>query len=65
MINIRYPKITGKTPEEKLAQVESYLRQLVDQLNWALPQIEQGASQKQVDSTQMTNSSQGRKTNGN
>ena len=60
MINIRYPKITGKTSEEKLAQVESYLRQLVDQLNWALLQIEQGTSQKQVDSVQMTNPSQGR-----
>ena len=40
MINIRYPKITGKTPEEKLAQMESFLRQLVDQLNWLLPQLE-------------------------
>ena len=31
MTNIRYPKITGRTPEEKVAQMESYLRQLVDQ----------------------------------
>lgn len=41
MTNIRYPKITGRTPEEKIAQMESFLRQLVDQLNWLLPLLEQ------------------------
>ena len=41
MTNIRYPKITGRTPEEKVAQMESYLRQLVDQLNWLLSTLEQ------------------------
>lgn len=39
-MNIRYPKITGRTPEEKIAQMESFLRQLVDQLNWMLLQME-------------------------
>lgn len=39
-MNIRYPNITGKTPEEKLQQMESFLRQLVDQLNWMLPLLE-------------------------
>ena len=33
---IRYPNITGKTPEEQIAQMKSYLHQLVDQLNWVL-----------------------------
>lgn len=31
---IRYPNITGKTPEEQIVQMRSYLHQLVDQLNW-------------------------------
>ena len=41
MTNIRYPNITGKTPEEKIQQMESYMRQLVDQLNYLLNMIEQ------------------------
>lgn len=45
MINLRYPKISGKTQEEKLQQIESFLRQLVDQLNWALEQLEQRQSE--------------------
>lgn len=40
MINIRYPNITGRTPEEKMTQMESYLRQLVNELNWALRELE-------------------------
>ena len=40
MIQIRYPSITGKTPEERTRQIEAYLRTLVDQLNWALNQLE-------------------------
>ena len=35
-MQIRYPNITGKTPEERQKQMESYIRYLVDQLNWAL-----------------------------
>ena len=41
MTNIRYPNITGRTPEEKMQQMESYMRQLVDQLNYLLNMIEQ------------------------
>lgn len=41
MTNIRYPNITGKTPEEKLQQMESYMRQLADQLNYLLTMMEQ------------------------
>ena len=33
---IRYPNITGRTPEEQIAQLKSYLYQLVDQLNYML-----------------------------
>ena len=35
-IDIRLPNITGKTEAEQMAQVKSYLHQLVEQLNWAL-----------------------------
>lgn len=35
-MKIRYPNITGKTPEERQQQMENYIRYLVDQLNWAL-----------------------------
>ena len=40
MIQIRYPNITGKTPEERMAQMERYIRTLVDQLTVALRQLE-------------------------
>lgn len=40
MMDLRYPNITGKTDAEQLAQVKSYLHQLVDQLNWALSSVE-------------------------
>lgn len=33
MIQLRYPNITGKTPEERQNQMERYVRSLVDQLN--------------------------------
>lgn len=34
--NIRFPNITGKTEAEQIAQIKSYLHQLVQQLNWIL-----------------------------
>ena len=34
--NIRYPNITARSEREQLLQVQSYLHQLVDQLNFAL-----------------------------
>ena len=40
MKDIRYPNITGRTEEQRLRQLESYLRQLVDQLNYALEALE-------------------------
>lgn len=34
-MNFRYPSITGSSEKEQLAQMRSYLHQLVDQLNYA------------------------------
>lgn len=53
-INIRYPNITAQSEKEQLAQVKSYLHQLVDQLNYALPTI--GTGEKQTESTQSASS---------
>jgi hypothetical protein len=36
VIQIRYPRITGATPEERQKQMEDYIRYLVDQLNFVL-----------------------------
>jgi hypothetical protein len=36
VIQIRHPRITGKTPEERQKQMEDYIRYLVDQLNFVL-----------------------------
>ena len=44
-MNIRFPNITGASEAEQLAQIKSYLYQLVEQLNWMLPTIEMGAGQ--------------------
>lgn len=35
MMEIRYPNITGRTPEDRQKQMENYLRYLTDQLNWS------------------------------
>ena len=39
-IDLRYPNITGKTETEQLSQMKSYLHQLVDQLTWALSNVD-------------------------
>ncbi len=39
-IDIRLPNITAPTEEGKLQQMQSYMYQLVEQLNWALNTIE-------------------------
>ena len=49
--NIRYPNITGISEKEQLAQIKSYLIQLVDQLNYALSTIDTGDGATQTDST--------------
>ena len=38
-INIRYPNITGNSDREQIAQIKSYLHQLVEQLNYAFSTI--------------------------
>lgn len=43
-IDLRYPQIQGNTEAEQLVQVKSYLRQLVDQLNWALNTVQSAQS---------------------
>lgn len=53
-INIRYPNITALSEKEQLTQVKSYLHQLVDQLNYALPTI--GTGEKQTETTKSTSS---------
>lgn len=42
--NLRYPNITGHTEKEKLVQVQSYLRQLVEQLTWAFDNVGRATS---------------------
>lgn len=44
-VNIRYPNITGSTDREQLTQIKSYLHQLVEQLNYALPTISTDSAQ--------------------
>lgn len=43
--NLRFPNITGATDAEKLVQIQSYMRQLVEQLNWALSNVDKEAAQ--------------------
>lgn len=39
MMDFRYPNITGKSEKEQLEQMKRFLRQLVDQLNYAFSVI--------------------------
>ena len=39
-IDLRLPNITGPTERERLSQMQSYLFQLVEQLNWALQNVD-------------------------
>jgi hypothetical protein len=38
-MNFRYPNITGRNETEQIAQIRSFLHQLVDQLNYAIPKL--------------------------
>ena len=44
IIDIRLPNITASTEEGKLQQMQSYMYQLVEQLNWALNTVESAQS---------------------
>ena len=55
-INIRYPNITGNSDREQIAQVRSYLHQLVEQLNYALSTLGSGDGTGQPTDTKDTKS---------
>ena len=40
MTDIRYPNITGRTPEEQISQIKGYLHSLADQLNFQIRSLE-------------------------
>ena len=44
MIDLRYPNITGTSEREQLAQMKSYLHQLVGELQYAIGSIEMGTT---------------------
>lgn len=48
MIDIRQPNITAKTTQEKVLQMQSYLYQLSQQLNWALNTVSGGGGSENV-----------------
>lgn len=50
-LSLRYPNITAGTEKEQLSQIKSYLHQLVDQLNYAPPNIGSGDGSEQATST--------------
>ena len=48
-VNIRYPNITGFSEKEQIAQIKSYLHQLVEQLNYVFPNLASGAAATSTD----------------
>ena len=52
-IDIRFPNITATTPEGQMSQMQSYMHQLVEQLNWALATVD-NAIQGNTSSVVMT-----------
>ena len=55
-VNLRFPNITGTTDTEKLVQIQSYMHQLVEQLNWALINVD-GEISKVVQTTSASSTS--------
>lgn len=53
-VNIRYPNITSSNEREQIAQIKSYLHQLVDQLNYALPTLGSSSATYDVQGEQMS-----------
>lgn len=53
-VNIRYPNISGFTEKEQISQIKSYLHQLVEQLNYALPTLGTGEGKTQSTETTST-----------
>ena len=46
-MNFRYPNITANSEREQILQIKSFLHQLVEQLNYALPTISSGDASTQ------------------
>lgn len=42
MMHIRYPNLKGSSEEQRARELESYLRYLVDQLNYLITMINKG-----------------------
>lgn len=38
-LNLRYPKINGRTRDEEIAQIKAFLFELVDQLNLIIDKL--------------------------
>ena len=55
-VNIRYPNITAMKEKEQIAQIKSYLHQLVNQLNNELPNLGTGAGSTQTTETKSAQS---------
>lgn len=47
MMNLPYPKITAPDPAGQVAQMKSYLYQLIDQLNYQLQQLEKNTKKEE------------------
>lgn len=43
-VDLRFPNINASTPEGQMAQMQSYMHQLVQQLNWALNSLDEAAA---------------------
>jgi hypothetical protein len=50
-INLKLPNISGNNPAEQMRQMQSYLFQMVEQLNWALGTLETSNGSTSVSST--------------
>lgn len=46
MMNLPYPKITATDPAGQVAQLKSYLYQLIDQLNYQLQLLEKNTKKE-------------------
>ena len=51
-LDLRFPNITGTTPEAQISQMRSFLHQTIQQLNWAFKTLEDGAGTSSSTSAQ-------------
>ena len=56
--NIRIPNMTATAPAEQIRQLHSYLYQVVEQLNWALNNIETASGNANTNTTPITPTAQ-------